>query len=653
MRTTPMLAVLADAPFDQEGWLFEWKWDGYRALGYKKKNGAHLFSRNMQSFDARFPEILKELKRLPGSFILDGEIVIFNKKKAPDFQLLQQHHKSRTGTPYYYLFDILSFEGKDLTALPLIERKKILEKLLKGGGHPHLRLSRHVEGKGTLLFKQAKKLGFEGIIAKRAKSPYRFSRSSEWLKIKTKMRQEFVIGGFTEPSGGRKFFGALLVGVYAKGKLRYAGHVGGGFDQRLLTEVNARLKKCVAKRCPFEKTPKTNTPATWIKPKLVCEVAFAEWTQEGILRQPIFKGLRFDKPPKEVVREYAILRPPKKGENAKEAAQIFVSGTRDVLRDTARSEDQKCAAKVTPAVSHFLGESGMRFTNLDKIFWKKKNLTKGDLISYYARVAPYILPYLKNRPLALKRFPDGVDANPFFQKESGPNLPSFIKTASIEHSNKTIRYFILQNPNSLLYVANLAAIELHPMNGRLPHIDRPDYLVLDLDPPEGEFQAAVAAARGLHELLEDCRIPSFCKTSGMKGLHIYIPLNGKYNYREVKDFAYLLARCANLEMPDLTTLERIPARRRGKVYIDIFQNQKLASLICPYSARGSKEATVSTPLLWSEVNDRLDPAAFTIETVPKRLSRKGDVFSAVLGKGIDLERVLANFALLVGKAHRP
>lgn len=284
----------------------------------------------------------------------------------------------------------------------------------------------------------------------------------------------------------------------------------------------------------------------------------------------------------------------------------------------------------------------LKFTNLDKIFWAKKKLTKGDLISYYAKVAPFILPYLKNRPLALKRFPDGVDRTPFFQKTSGSNLPPFVKTALIEHSNKTIRYFLIENPNTLLYVANLGAIELHPMNARFRSLEQPDYLVLDLDPPAGQFRRAVEVARGIYELLDGYRVPSFCKTSGLKGLHIYIPLNGKYDYPSVKEFATLLARCANRRMPELTTLERMPNRRRGLVYIDTFQNQKLTSVICPYSVRGSRDATVSTPLLWSEVNARLNPAAFTIETVPRRLAKIGDPFEAVLGKGIDLERVLRN-----------
>lgn len=278
----------------------------------------------------------------------------------------------------------------------------------------------------------------------------------------------------------------------------------------------------------------------------------------------------------------------------------------------------------------------LKFTHLDKVLWKKSGLTKGDLISYYAKIAPFILPYLKNRPVALKRFPDGVNAKSFFQKESGSNLPSFVKTAPIEHSNKTIHYFLIQNPETLLYVANLAAIEIHPIHASIQHLYRPDYLVLDLDPPAGEFLAAVEVARGVHKLLDSFHIPNFCKTSGQKGLHIYIPLKGKNENSQVKDFAYFLARYANQQMPDLTTLERMPNRRGGKVYIDIFQNQMLTSMICPYSPRGTAKATVSTPLFWKEVNQRLNPENFTIETIPRRLSKKGDPFQFLFSKGIDL-----------------
>ncbi len=302
MKFTPMLAVLTDAPFDDKEWLFEWKWDGYRSIAAKNQT-VHLYSRNMQLFDERFAQIIAELKKLPGKFVIDGELVIFNAKGKSDFQMMQQFQKNRKGTPYFFVFDILTLNGKDLTKLPLIERKKILAKLMKRS-LKHVKFNTFVIGKGIVQFKRAIDKGFEGIIAKKIDSPYRFKRSSEWLKVKAKQRQEFVIGGFTAPKLSRKHFGSILIGIYEKGKLIYAGHVGGGFNQKLLADTYTKMKKLQTKACPFAKTPKTNTPATWIKPKLVCEVEFQEWTQEGILRIPIFKGLRLDKGPREIKREY-------------------------------------------------------------------------------------------------------------------------------------------------------------------------------------------------------------------------------------------------------------------------------------------------------------------------------------------------------------
>lgn len=300
-----MLATLVDKPFDKEGWIFEIKFDGYRAIGTKDKK-VELLSRNQKSFNARFPNIVKALESLPGRFVVDGEIVILDAKGRSQFQLMQNYQRRKVGMPLYYLFDILSFEGRDLTQLPLIDRKKILKKLLSGQVRSPLRFSTHVEKKGKAFFRQAEKKKFEGIIAKKADSTYQFRRSRDWLKIKAVMRQEVVIGGFTQPKGGRSHFGALLVGVYEKGKLVYVGHVGGGFDERSLKEVYDQLQKIALKKCPFATPPHPNMPVTWVKPKLVCEVAFAEWTEEGIMRQPIFKGIRVDKAPKEIVREKPI-----------------------------------------------------------------------------------------------------------------------------------------------------------------------------------------------------------------------------------------------------------------------------------------------------------------------------------------------------------
>lgn len=299
-----MLATLVDRPFDRKGWIFEIKYDGYRAFGVKDR-AVSLISRNQKSFTGRFSSIAAELKKIPGRFILDGELVLLDEKGKSSFQLIQNYNKTKEGTPYYYVFDILVCNGKDLRPLPLIQRKEILRNLLKQAKLKQIRYSDHIEEKGTALFRVAVKKGFEGIIGKKEDSTYVLRRSSDWVKIKTHRRQEVVIGGYTEPKGSRSRFGALLVGVYEKGKLIYAGHVGGGFNSKLLKEMHEKLKKIHTPICPFAVTPRPNTPVTWVKPKLVCEVAFAEWTQEGILRQPIFKGLRIDKSPKEVVREKA------------------------------------------------------------------------------------------------------------------------------------------------------------------------------------------------------------------------------------------------------------------------------------------------------------------------------------------------------------
>ncbi len=300
-KMTPMLATLIEKPFDKEGWLFEIKWDGYRALAYKNAEIV-LLSRNQKSFNARFPSIVNALERVPGSFVLDGEIVILNKKGRSDFQLLQNYQRSKD-LPYYYAFDILHLNGQDLRQKPLVERKKILKTLLRGRRISQIRFGDYIEKKGVAFFREAKKRGLEGIIAKKEDSIYQSRRSKEWLKIKTGLRQEVVIGGFTKPKGTRKYLGSLLVGIYRKNKLIYAGRVGGGFDEKQLSSLYSQLQKIVTSVCPFAHKLRPSTEVTWVKPALVCEVAFAEWTKEGIMRQPIFKGLRIDKPPRDVMKE--------------------------------------------------------------------------------------------------------------------------------------------------------------------------------------------------------------------------------------------------------------------------------------------------------------------------------------------------------------
>lgn len=301
---TPMLATLVDKPFDGKEWIFEIKWDGYRALAHKEKQ-VRLISRGQKSFNERYPTIVEEVKKIPGNFILDGEIVILDKNGKSNFQMLQNYLNRKEGTPYYYVFDILSYNGKDLTSLPLIERKKVLHQLLKKSRSSHIKFSDHIEEKGKAFFQAAKKKNLEGIIAKKKTSYYQFHRSRDWLKIKTTLRQEVVIGGFTQPQGSRHRFGALLIGVYKKGKLIYTGHVGTGFDRKTLEEMYLQLKKIISAKCPFETEPHPNTPVSWVKPKLVGEVSFTEWTADGKMRHPTFKGMRIDKKAKNVVRERA------------------------------------------------------------------------------------------------------------------------------------------------------------------------------------------------------------------------------------------------------------------------------------------------------------------------------------------------------------
>lgn len=575
-----MLATLIDEPFDNDDWIFEVKWDGYRAIA----NSKEMLSRAKNPLNHKFPLIAKELKAIPGDFIIDGEVVIIDENGKANFQLIQNYQKSGTGTLYYYAFDLLYLNGKDLTELPLLERKEELRSLLKHSRHPHIIYSDHIIGKGKAFFKEAQKLGLEGIMGKKSNSPYVQSRSSEWVKIKTKQRQEVIIGGYTEPRGGRSYFGALLVGLNKKGKLHYSGHVGTGFNETTLKSLYGKMAKLKTKECPFINKPKPNAPVIWIKPKLICEVAFQEWTEEGIMRQPSFQGLREDKKTKEVIHEAEITHP-------------------------------------------------------TKIYFPKEKISKGEVIEYYEKIAGYILPYLKNRPLVMRRFPDGIAKPSFVQKEAG-HVPDFVETVTVEHEDRDVHYIVVNNKETLLYVANLGSIEMHPFNASIDHLKEPDYLVFDLDPEKISFEAVIKTAQTLHEVLDQFDIPNYCKTSGATGLHIYIPLDGKYDFEQTRQFAWIIASMVHEKIPNITSLERMPKKRQKKVYLDTLQNREMQTLAAAYSLRGKPGATVSTPLEWDEVKKGLDPLKFNINTLFKRLDKLGDIFKPVLGKGINMKKIL-------------
>lgn len=586
-RVKPMLATLVDKPFDDSEWLFEIKWDGFRAIADLNDQRVQLYSRNLQSFKERFPTIIRDLKRLELNAILDGEIVALDKKGLSHFQLLQS--KATEDDPFFYVFDLLYLDGKDLRELPLSKRKTLLKNLIKS--RSHIRYSDHIVGKGIAFFEACQKQGLEGVVGKKKTSPYLTGRRSrDWVKIKARPRQEVVICGFTEPKKSRKGFGALVMGVREKGALKYAGHVGTGFSEAQLREIKAQLHPLVVRRCPFEAVPKTNTPVTWVRPHYLAEVAFREWTNDGRMRQPVFLGMRADKHPHSVTRE--------------------------------KSLSQKVS-----------------LTNLDKPYWPVEGLSKGDLLSYYEAVAPFILPYLRDRPQSLRRFPNGISGKSFFQKNLVDH-PEYIQTIPIKHHHRTTHYLLIQDLQSLLYAVNLGCLEIHPWFSRYQHLDHPDFLIFDLDPNEIDFRAAVETAQCLHKTLEKIGVSALCKTSGARGLHVGVPLRAKYTFAQSRQFAQLVALLVHYQLPDITSLERNPKNRKRKVYIDCLQNNFGQTLAAPYSVRALPGAPVSTPLEWREVNRNLDPADHHLSNTIRRLKKRGDLFKPLLGKGVDLAKAL-------------
>jgi len=628
----PMLATLVDEPFDREGWLFEIKWDGYRVLAELHGGRVRLLSRNGKLLNQRFPPIAESLKQLPFNVLLDGEAVVVDENGRADFQLLQNYMNTGQGNLVYYVFDILHFRGHNLMDLPLRRRKAILSQVVPhnppGLQLPHIRLSEHIENNGTSLFNAVAENKIEGIVAKDGASPYRPGvRSREWLKVKTVQQQEAVIGGFTAPRGSRKFFGALLLGVYENGELVYIGHTGGGFTDEGLREIHARMAPLKTEKSPFKAPPKGHTEVTWIRPELVCEVRFTEWTSEGVLRHPVFIGLREDKKAREVRRELS-----------QPAVEVIPKGRFRIAGDEKKIIE--------------IGGRRLEVTNLEKVFWPEEGYTKGDLIEYYRSVANTILPHLHDRPESLRRNPNGIEEESFFQKDVASVVPDWIKTLEVrsESEERDITYMLCQDEATLVYMANLGCIEINPWNARYQQPDNPDYVVLDLDPLEIDFRQVIEAALVTREVLEEAGARGYCKTSGATGLHIYIPVQARYTTIQVQLFAQLINMIVHARIPKTTSLERIPSRRPNKVYLDFLQNRRGQTMAAAYCVRPRKGATVSAPLEWDEVNESLDPRMFHIRNMRDRIKEKGDLWKPVIGPGIDMEKCLDRMSRMQAKA---
>lgn len=644
----PMLATLVNKPFEDPDWSYEVKWDGYRALAYINKGKAELSSRNNKSFTEKYYPIASAMEKLPINAVLDGELLVINKSGKANFGALQNWRSEADGDIVYYAFDLLWYEGKNIMNLPLIERQAILKKVLPAADD-HIRLSQVFSSNGLDFFEAAGKMGLEGIMAKKSDSVYSpDSRSKEWLKIKVNQRQEVVIGGFTNNEGSSKLFSSLLLGVYENGKLEYVGKVGTGFTAKMQKEMMERFTPLETTTMPFTYEPDINKPsrfrpnppkatATWLKPLLVCEVSFAEVTSDGVFRHPSFEGMRDDKKATDVVRETAISTNELTDENTgtnEESRNIVKAPKRDGRQTLLNPKEETQVKKIN---GH-----NLKFTNLSKVYWPDEGYTKRDMFNYYYQVAEYILPYLKDRPQSLNRFPNGIYGKSFYQKDVKGKAPEWAKTFPYTTSDGEDKEFLVGNDEAtLLYMASLGCIEMNPWFSTVQHPDNPDYCVIDLDPDKNTFDQVIQAAQEVKKVLDAIDIPGFVKTSGSTGIHIYIPLGAKYSYDQSQMFGKLIVSIVHDQIPEFTSLERQIKNREGKMYLDFLQNRPGATIACPYSLRPKPGAPVSMPLHWEEVKKGLAMKDFTIANAASRIKSEGDIFIGSLQKGIDMDKALA------------
>jgi len=651
----PMLATLVDEPFDDPNWQYEVKWDGYRALAFINKGKVDLFSRNNKSFNEKFYPIYDLLQKWKLKAVLDGEILVLNEKGVSNFGALQNWRSEADGELVFYVFDILWYEGKNLMEMPLSDRQAILNDVLPNDDD-RVRLGKVFKASGIDFFAAAQKMGLEGIIAKKTNSTYvPDRRSKDWLKIKVHKRQEVVIAGFTKNEDTSKSFSSLLLGVYEKGKLQYVGKVGTGFSDKTQREMMKQFTPLIVNKSPFDEIPDVNKPsrfrpnppkakATWLKPELVCEVAFTEVTDDGVFRHPSFQGMREDKKAKDVVREEEkstdeIVEDKDKKENKHDSAISPPKGKEPKTLLNPKDETQ-----VRKIKGHEL-----KFTNLSKIYWPEDKVTKRDMFNYYYQVAEYILPYLKDRPQSLNRFPNGIHGPSFYQKDVKGKSPDWVKTFPYETGDgEKKEYLVGTDEATLMWMASLGCIEVNPWFSRIQNPDNPDYCVIDLDPDKNTFDQVVEAALEVKKVLDAIDVPCFCKTSGSTGMHIYIPLNAKYTYDQSQMFAKLVVNLVHDQIPDYTSLERMISARKGKMYLDFLQNRPGATIAGPYSLRPKVGATVSMPLHWDEVKKGLQMKDFNIFNAIDRLKVEGDLFKGVLGKGIDLKKAIGKAKSVFG-----
>jgi bifunctional non-homologous end joining protein LigD len=649
------LAKTVDESFDNDKWLFEIKYDGVRVLAIREGENTHLYARKGTDITNRYPEVVLALNSIAlDRFVLDGEIVAPDDRGRPNFQLLQRRmhvndarsiaRLSLAVPVNYYVFDLMGFDRFDTRTLPLEERKRLLGELIHSDGP--VRYCDHVIGRGKDFYAAISEHELEGIVAKLRDSPYRGTRTGDWMKIKRPLTQQFVIGGYSNPDGTRTHFGALLLGQYeSDGALRYTDKVGSGFSQETLRKIHAMLTDRAQESSPFRKPapgePSPEKNAHFIRPELVCKVRFTEWTDSGGIRQPSFLGMVENADPRECIYDGPGSLAP-----AEESVQEGMAEKTEKKTSSGRGKDATPQAAAPKA----------SVTNPEKVFWPNDGYTKGDLVEYYRAISKWMLPYLKDRPVMLTRWPDGIEGKMFYQKDAPAFAPPWIRTEKIysEDSQREISYFILDSEEALAYVANLAAITIHMWSSRIPHLERPDWLLFDIDPKGSTTVHAVEVAREVANVLREVGLEPCLKTSGQMGLHVVVGLAPKYTYEQAKMFSELVAQVVVNRIPKVATINRNPHTRKGRVYIDYLQLGHGKTIAATFSVRPVPRASVSAPMTWKELKPSLDPAIYNIETMPARMSRlKRDPFVDAIEKHATLEAALPHLeALLNGSGSR-
>ncbi len=634
----PMLATLGTTVPSGSDWLYEVKWDGYRALCFVEDGKVRMLSRRGTKLDKQFAAVSSALAQSvkADTAIIDGEVVALDDNGNPSFQHLQNLTGFGTkpalkgmATPNlnFFAFDLLYLNGYDMRKAALIDRRQLLMSILLPSDV--VRYSEHFIGKGDELLKAVRAKGLEGIIAKQAQSRYESKRSPNWIKIKVTCQQDFVVCGYI--LGEREPFGSLVLGYFKDKKLVYAGNVGSGFTQQSLKAVFEKIKPLIAKKPALSDVPREIGEVTWVKPELVCLVKFTSWTKDERLRAPVFLGLRTEVALEEVVRETGLIGESVVAEEAEEESK------RETLLPADKAE-----------IALDIDGHRLKFTNLNKVFYPADGYTKRDIINFYSAVADLLVPHLQGRPLSLKRYPNGINQDYFFQKDAS-GFPEWLHREELADDEESKTRVICDDKASLLYLANLGCIDQNPYMSRLGTLEHPDFILIDLDPYHCGYDRIVEAAQLVREKLRLIGLTGYPKTTGGNGMHIYVPVEPIYSSAQTRQFAEILARWVAAERPDLFTTPRmVSAREKGKVYFDYLQNASGKTISAPYVLRAHPGAPVATPLKWDEVVPGLKPAQFHVANVLRRFDRVGDLFAGVLSKPQELGPAIEKLSRVMG-----